>query len=413
VNHHLGRLARLGPVARRLSRLGTLSLAVAAASAGLVAGCQTKEKPVSAVDIRELPQNSFQATWVADLNDPARIKSVTLLKDKLVVLTDDNVAYQLTAGGGAVLYKVQIAPAGEMVRPPVQAGESTVFPSGSELVLVDPNGNITRRLDVNHAIRSSATVAGGLVTFGVDAVGGGRVIAVDVTRQYVPTLRETLTNLVRARPASYAEQAVVFAASEEGKVFAINPENQSAWGIADNYFKTGGVVADLVADEFGLFVASTDTKLYVLDRLTGKLRWTYFAGARLDQPPTVLRDAAYQYVPGKGVVAIAKSQGKEFADAKWTNSELVLVLGGDDKLVYGTSGKGQLLAVDKATGKTLFRSQRSDVVAGTASADKGTFYVATKGGQVLAVQPVLRPGTMGTLVMGSPAGDTLVLAAAR
>ena len=39
----------------------------------------------------------------------------------------------------------------------------------------------------------------------------------------------------------------------------------------------GHPVTDLKADDFGVYVAATDTKLYCLDRATGKIKWQYFA----------------------------------------------------------------------------------------------------------------------------------------
>ena len=61
----------------------------------------------------------------------------------------------------------------------------------------------------------------------------------------------------------------------------------------------------------------------------------------------------------------------------------------------------RIAAHDKRTGEVRFTSQRSDfTVFGTNLVkEDGIVYAATKRGRVIAVRPVLKPGTVGEVVM--------------
>jgi len=89
-------------------------------------------------------------------------------------------------------------------------------------------------------------------------------------------------------------------------VYALVEEKNLASSLPTECFKCDGpVTADLKADEFGLYVASEDTKLYCLNATTGKNRCSISPAARC----ATLRDdagSAYQYVYGKGLVCIDK-----------------------------------------------------------------------------------------------------------
>jgi outer membrane protein assembly factor BamB len=111
--------------------------------------------------------------------------------------------------------------------------------------------------------------------------------------------------MIESQPLFF--DGLLYFASIDGKVYAISEERNLAWSLPDGVFRCeGGVTADLFADQQGLYVASRDTKLYCLNRLTGRISWQYFAGEALHRQPLATKDFVYQYVPGKGVVCIDK-----------------------------------------------------------------------------------------------------------
>jgi outer membrane protein assembly factor BamB len=46
------------------------------------------------------------------------------------------------------------------------------------------------------------------------------------------------------------------------------------------FVTSGRIVGDVKVDDSGVYVASTDSKLYALDRGTGKILWKYYGASR-------------------------------------------------------------------------------------------------------------------------------------
>jgi DNA-binding transcriptional regulator LsrR (DeoR family) len=57
------------------------------------------------------------------------------------------------------------------------------------------------------------------------------------------------------------------------------------------------------------------------------------------------------------------------------------------------------VALDKATGEPKFRSKRRDLTITTPNTKDATIYAATKRGEVLAIRPVLKGGSVGEIVL--------------
>jgi outer membrane protein assembly factor BamB len=141
-----------------------------------------------------------------------------------------------------------------------------------------------------------------------------------------------------------------------------------------------------------------DTKLYALDRGSGKIRWRYFAGTGLDTPPVATKDMVYQYVNGAGLVAIDKINGESDRKPRWIVKDARQFLAEDDQNVYVRASNNRILAVDKKSGETKFRSRRKDLVSFATNATDSIIYAGTKDGLIIAVKPVLTPGSVGTVV---------------
>jgi glucose dehydrogenase len=165
----------------------------------------------------------------------------------------------------------------------------------------------------------------------------------------------------------------------------------------------GAIHADLKIDETGLYVASEDGNLYCVDRGSGRIKWTFFGGIPLDVPPLVTPTTVYQFVPGTGLVAIDKHV-LGVARSKWTSDGAVSALSEDSHYVYALGSDGHLLALDKTDGHVVFRGVRHDLtVFATPDGPAKTpdIFAATADGTILCIGPVLRPGTMGELVLNT------------
>jgi outer membrane protein assembly factor BamB len=193
----------------------------------------------------------------------------------------------------------------------------------------------------------------------------------------------------------------VYAAGRDGSVYAVNANTRERiWPTPDGVFKTNGAVdADLVADTTGLYVASTDSVLYVLNPNNGKLRWRYFAGAPLNDAPVVTSDRVYLKVQGKGLLAFSKTEGKDVREPLWTRPDVKGIVAQDATYAYGVGEDTRLIAIDKNTGETRYQSQRHDFVRfGYNPKDDGMIFAVTKSGTVLAIKGVSKPGIVGEQV---------------
>ena len=71
-----------------------------------------------------------------------------------------------------------------------------------------------------------------------------------------------------------------------------------------------------------------------------------------------------------------------------------------DRNAYVRTKDNRVAARDKKTGEVRFTSQRRDfTVFGTNPKEDGIIYAGTKGGRVVAIRPVLKPGSVGEVVM--------------
>ena len=245
--------------------------------------------------------------------------------------------------------------------------------------MLGKTGEPLRTIELNNPLTSDVTVdQRGLLLAGVAAKTGGRVAVIDPTKSVRAAIQETLIGNVRSAPVGL--QGIVFAANDVGEVYAIGNENYSAWPPDATPFKTGRPIeANLVIDDYALYVASTDFKLYALDRGTGKIKWRYVAEIALRQAPLVTKDRVYQVVPGRGLVSIDKINGKLYREPLWTTPGVTKVVTADDKYVYGVQGNKRLVAISIADGEIRFSATGAfDFVA----AGDGAIFAASADGRI-------------------------------
>ena len=238
------------------------------------------------------------------------------------------------------------------------------------------------------------------------------MVCVDVKRPYSPAQWELQTGgAVSCTPAFYG--GVLYAGSDDGRVYAMTPDRVAAWGSNHGHFDTRGPIrGDITAEKSGVYVASADSKLYCLDPRDGKIRWQYYAQATLNASPNVTASSVYIHVNGRGLVALDKAEGKFNRDARWICPEATQFLAEDAGHCYARGRDNSILALDKKTGEIKFRSQRKDFVAFATNTVDGMIYGATETGQVVAVVAVLTHGEVGEVAMANPA-EWSMLAAGR
>jgi hypothetical protein len=407
-----------------------LLILMLAAVTSLGLGCASK--PVQTIPTQALDAKSFSRQWATELQDGAAypVTAIHLVDKYVFVYRQDGSSSVLDRTSGRLLQVDR--PKGGAVRlhAPVVLKDRIVYPTTTHLEVFDVGGRYIPHpirptdevdkpfsQDLRFPIRSDAVGSGKLVFFGADFRFSGRAVAVDMTRAYVPDVWTLMTpgSFVSSGPALSKE--AVFVASESGSVTAVSiDDRQPLWTLENGVFGTyGGVVANLMLDSSGLYVASTDTKLYCLMEKTGKVKWQFFAGESLRTPPALTKDLVYQLIPGRGLAAIDKVPGpnanSESRSPRWLVADARQFLSEDANYTYVASPDNRIVALDKATGEARFRSKRSDFssFAVNPGAD-GMIYVADTNARVMAVRPVLEAGAVGEVVMAPIAMPSVAIA---
>ena len=377
----------------------------------LVAGCKEVAPPKPVV-VGPVPANNFARSWVQDLElkGDDRVWQLHLTDKALFVYTLEHEAYQLTRAGGSLLTVAKVTSSGTTLAPPVVVGDQVIYPTNTSLEIYGKDGKKERSIDLDFAMSSPAVSDGHAIYVGGNFPTSPRFVSIDPTKETGWMNWSFVTQgSVSAGPAIY--QNVLFLATEGNRVYAVNDKMQPVWPLEGFSFQTAGrILADLKADDFGVYVASTDSKLYCLDRTSGRIKWQYYAQRPLEDSPIVLGTNVYQAVPGVGLVVLDKTTGEFNRKPKWIAEGVVQILSEDAQNVYARLGDNRIAALDKQTGQRKFTSQRRDLKLFVTNPTDATIYAATASGHVYAITPVLKPGTISEIVMIERPIETIALA---
>lgn len=383
---------------RNLMKLTLLAALVGAVDLGCVS------HPTAPVQVTDVPPGSFITAW----QFPVGVKSVNkfFLEGNQIFAYDPKnrvASYDLKGG---LKFNTQVAEPGDVVGPPMVQADRIIFPTNSTLELHAPNGVLVKSLPLEQPLRSPGVVVDQTVYIGADSDTGGRIAAIALDRKYNIYRWTVLTGIVHTRPALH--ENVIFAATEDGRVLALNTDRSPLWPVGpempDGIFHTDGkIMAALKADEGGIYVPSTDTKLYCLDPNTGHVRWEYYTGAPVTTSPVPTADTVYIYLPGKGLVAIDKKTPGRARAAKWTYADGTQLLSDDAKYAYVLTTGGAIVALDKATGKEQFKTVNTKIAKGLTHVDPkdSTIFALTTDNMLVAIKPVLKTGVVGQLAIAN------------
>ncbi|HEV2295354.1 MAG TPA: PQQ-binding-like beta-propeller repeat protein [Tepidisphaeraceae bacterium] len=368
-------------------------------------GCADNPTPQEQSTIGAIPPNSFVQQWRAPLklnNDT--LSELHLRDDNLYAYTRKNAVYSLSRGGGDTQFLAPVKASGGVLRPPVEIKDRIVFPTATTMEIYRANGRFERRFDLDYSTRSPAAGLENMVFIGLDYPRGGRLAAIDVDRPYANIRWELLTRGgVSAKPGIF--EKTVYIGGEDGRVYAVTPDRRPVWPLEGGVFVTHGrIVGDVKVDESGVYVASTDSKLYALDRQTGKVLWQYFGGKPITSDPHVTASTVYINVPDKGIVALDKNKGGFNRKPRWVSKDARMFLSEDARHTYLATRDGKIQAVDRASGKILFHSQGPGFDLFVSNPNNDTIFAARKDGNVYAIKPVLGPGVVGELVTNDGRG---------
>ncbi len=363
-------------------------LLVSLASVALIGGCRAGgSKDVAPVANIAQPDNGglagFVKTGELNVQPETPVTGLYVRGDTVFVYTDEKKVYSLSRGLDIKSIKQIVRPDLDL-RPPVVVGDQVVFPSMDTLEIYGKEGQFIGRRRLTHSMSSDAKLdQRGYVIAGTSSQTGGRLAVIDPAKSVLPVIQDVLVGNVIGAPAAF--QGIIYVATNTGKVFAIAPENQAVWPLDGGDFTTDqSVVADMVVDDYAVYVASTDTKLYALDRATGKIRWRFMAQEPLKVAPYVTSDRVYQISEKAGLAAINKVDGEFYRVPLWTLPGAQRVLGVDDKHVFVLSNDGSIVGVDKDSGKPKFSVGGGFEIFAVSTPDDPTLYAATRGGKIVS-----------------------------
>lgn len=361
-------------------------------------GCRPNH-PQSQISL--LSSSGFLKDWEAPLglrNDP--VKALYVRGGTVIAYSESNHGYFIAANSGAVLGFDRIRAEGFELIAPVETASFIAIPTSSTIELFDKSGRRLNSFAMPFAVLTPATSIGDSLFLGISHGADARLGRFELSAERIRAGWELYTtDRLQSAPTSLND--AVYIAGTDGKVWAVSSGRAALWNTPANVFRTdAGITADLVADEFALYVPSQDKKLYALDRATGRIKWSYYAGLPLLEPPVTFGNNVYQQVPDRGLVALDKTEGKFAREPLWVQPQAEQVLSADERYIYVRSGKS-IVALDRATGSPAFHTTRTDLVAFATNTQSPTIYAATRGGAVLAIRPVTRPGSVGEIVFDS------------
>jgi outer membrane protein assembly factor BamB len=349
-----------------------------------------------------VPVNSLAKAWTLPLNLPERgdsIRGIYLRDDMVFAVSQRNRVTAMSAADGKPLWAADVKPDEVHIKPPVLIKENVAFPAGSSIEVYSKAGKFIDSADTKRSIRSGGAALENTIYLGLDYPAGGRLAAIDLTRRFDRARWELMIRSgISAAPAVH--QNNIYFADESGSVYAVSEEKAPIWPLEHSAFHTDGrIVADVKADEGGVYVASMDSKLYCVDTGSGRLRWQYYASTPLVESPVITADTVYQVVPNVGVAAIPKSSGELNRSPKWIAKGATRFVAQDDKHAYLVGPNNQIMACDRQTGEVRFKSQRQDLVAFAINTKTSMIFASTRDGTVIGIKPVTTPGTVGTIVL--------------
>jgi len=307
------------------------------------------------------------------------LRDAYLVDDQLYLGTDDGYVYAVHADTGAIRWLAPITRSGYHVRRPCHTDDRTVFVTPTDIQVYDrQTGEGLSRTDLRFP-PGTAAVSDGRRLF----VGGidHRLYALNTETVYL-VWRAVTDASISASPAIYGDY--VFAATDSGVVYACKRDNKAFHWQTSVY---GPISADLVAKESGVYVASRDQSLYLLDFDFGQPRWRARFSGPLYEPPVVTPELAYQYCPNDGLVAVENAVLAVDERIRWKMPEGRSALTVHNQLAYVLTTDGRILAVQTKKGQVAYTIPASDFTIPVPAPDTSTIFVASPQGRLFCARP--------------------------
>jgi outer membrane protein assembly factor BamB len=262
--------------------------------------------------------------------------------------SNDSAIYALRTGGGTLVWRTK-------TRGWVMGGPTV---SGPSLYVLSDDG-LLYKLD-----RRTGTI-----DWTFDTHGGG-------VKRAMPNPPDDLAyDYLSSAPA--VAGGVVYVGSADKRLYAVD----AASGHERWHFETGDIVRSTPAVDHGrVFFGSRDHDIYAVDARTGALEWKYDTGREIVSSPLVDSGTVYIGSRNSNLYAFDAASGafrwKAFFWSSWVESS-ARMRGG--VLYIGSSDYQQLLAIDPATGETLWNFDTDGSAWSTPAVTDSMVYVGAVG----------------------------------
>ena len=414
------------PEEKRVTRYSLFLAGAVATFCLILGGCQHQtvaHHPRN--DFVLISDPSFVKVWDVQLplHSGDSVKGIYFLDGVVHVLTNMNYDHAVKGDSGELLYRNPIGtPDLSLQGGPTLVTGGIVFPTTHTLELYSRTGSYIRSIDVKYNITNQAVGNHNFVYVGMD-FHKGCLAQADVT-QHIEPVQWTFLTFGSVDGAVGISDNIIYCGSEDGSVRACAEDRTPYWTLLpDDAFDTQSKILSAVAvDSTGCYCSTTAGKLYCLDKSSGKLKWQYFAGEPLTTGPQVTDTAVYQYAPDLGLTAIDKTtkmilgngetaEESPFHLPRWSLKNASRILAEDDQYVYvvlGTPNEMRgLAAVDKQTGRIAFKTHRRDLIFAASQPKASLIYAVTGNGLVVALKPVVEPGSYGEIAENHASEDSL------
>jgi len=373
---------------------------------GLVAGAvipvatvTADPPPASAPD--RLAAAGARLAWRVPLALPftASIRSYHLVDEYLYAIGSDGVVRSIRADTGQHLWTRQLVDAGETLWPPTAYHSAelgaVVFTRLLNVLLLDPaTGSDRENRDQNGRAGSrERKIVRGLrlkdPTSASVAVSAEKLFAVSIGRRLQsydittgdPSWRAATPATVRLAPLYLSDGDQLLVADEGGLIVGIDATTKARQFARQLHGEPTGWLA---ADAKAVYVATSEPRLYALDRAKGETLLEHHLPGRPLGGPAVTAKSVYQALVGGGLQRVSLDpqskgwlapHGKRFL-AEWPDRAVLL------------STDGRIVFVEPNTGKSLAVLDLGDVADGVSNVFTDAVMVASSRGEVRCIRPI-------------------------
>lgn len=332
------------------------------------------------VSLSVLQQTGFVSNWQFNLplEKDEGVKEIYVTEKFLYVSTDKNYFYGLDRKTGSIKFLVSLASPKHPVFGPAFYEDSLLFVVGRELLILDATFGKTIKKKKLEFIAKSAAFAPARNSENIYVADMDNRLYAIGAEDYLKRFAVTAANDSFINSIIADDELLIFS-TVAGNIVRLSPTKpQRIW-----QRDVGGIKAPLVREGEWLYVSSTNSKVVKIDIATASNGWLmdFIAGEDLTTSVTVGTKVLYQYAGKNGLYAIDKDSGKEV----WRVENGIGLLSEDEDIAYVFAKPGILVVMDNTKKEKLYSINFANVeVFGVNSIDSN-IYVSDLKGRVMSI----------------------------